>query len=86
MICALEPREKVFLVHISDADLVPGDPANEFLKKIPPADPLKNLRTGVPYSIPTCHNEWQRTAARVFEDYGIDIPVQVAYDGLVVDL
>ena len=86
MIFDLEPREKVFLVHISDADPVPGDPANEFLKKVPPVDPLKDPRTGVPYSIPTCHNEWQSTAERVFEDNGINIPVQVAYDGLAVDL
>jgi len=86
MIRAWEPREKVFLVHISDADQVPGDPANHYLKKIPPAAPLKDPQTGIPYPVPTCQAEWQETAERAFKDSGIYIPVQVAYDGLTVEI
>ena len=86
MIRAWEPKEKVFLVHISDADQVPGDSANESLKKIAPEDPLKDPETGVPYSIPTCQAEWQQVAERAFKDSGINIPVQVAHDGLTVEI
>jgi phosphoribosyl 1,2-cyclic phosphate phosphodiesterase len=84
MIRAWAPKEKVFLVHISDADPVPGDPANDYLKKVPPANPLRDARTGESYPIPTCQVEWQETAERVFEDNSIKVPVQVAYDGLEV--
>ena len=86
MIRTWEPKEKVFLVHISDADQVPGDPANDYLKKIPPEDPLKDPETGLPYPVPTCQAEWQQVAERVFRDSGIDIPVMVAYDGLTVEI
>ncbi|MCG6981488.1 MAG: MBL fold metallo-hydrolase [Deltaproteobacteria bacterium] len=86
MIRAWEPREKVFLVHISDADQVPGDPANNYLKKIPPAEPLKDPQTGIPYNVPTCQEEWQEVAERAFKDNGITSTVQVAYDGLTVDI
>jgi len=80
MIRAWEPREKVFLVHM------PGDPANHYLKKIPAAAPLKDPQTGIPYSVPTCQAEWQETAERAFKDSDIYVPVQVAYDGLTVDI
>jgi phosphoribosyl 1,2-cyclic phosphate phosphodiesterase len=86
MIRAWEPRKKVFLVHISDADPVPGDPANDSLKKVVPLDPLKDPRSGAPYPIPTCQIEWQRVAERVFSDNGINVPVHVAYDGLSVEI
>jgi phosphoribosyl 1,2-cyclic phosphate phosphodiesterase len=86
MIRAWEPKEKVFLVHLSDADQVPGDSANDSLKKIPPKDPLRDPKTGIPYPIPTCQEEWQQVAERIFKDSGIDIPVQVAHDGLVVEI
>ncbi len=86
MIRGWEPKVKVFLVHISDADPVPGDPANDFLKKVSPADPLKDPKTGIPYPIPTCQGEWQEIAERVFQDNGIKIPVQVAFDGLQVEI
>lgn len=86
MIRSWEPKEKVFLVHISDADPVPGDPANNSLKKVSPADPLKDPKTGTPYPIPTCQVEWQEIAERAFRDNGINISVQVAYDGLEVEI
>ena len=86
MIRAWEPRGKVFLVHISDADQVPGDPANDYLKKVSPASPLKDPQTSLPYAVPTCQAEWQEVAERAFRDSGINIPVQVAYDGLVVEI
>jgi phosphoribosyl 1,2-cyclic phosphate phosphodiesterase len=86
MIRVWEPKEKVFLVHLSDADQVPGDSANTSLKKIPPKDPLKDPETGIPYPIPTCQEEWQQVAERAFKDSDINIPVQVAHDGLTVDI
>ena len=86
MIGAWEPRQKVFLVHISDADPVVGDPANDSLKKVRPLDPLRDPRSGNPYSIPTCQSEWQKVAERVFDDYGINVPVKVAHDGLSVEI
>jgi phosphoribosyl 1,2-cyclic phosphate phosphodiesterase len=86
MIQAWKPKEKVFLVHISDADQVDGDPANDYLKKVPPAAPLKDPRTGIPYPVPTCQAEWQEIAERVFQDNNINVPVRVAYDGLVVEI
>ncbi len=86
MIRAWEPRQKVFLVHISDADPVVGDPANDSLKKVLPLDPLKDPRSGNPYPIPTCQVEWQGVAERVLDDYSINVPVKVAYDGLSVEI
>ena len=86
MIHDWQPQGRVFLVHISDADPVPGDPANVYLKKVPPADPLRNPRTGEPYPIPTCQEEWQELAMQVFADRGIEVPVQVAWDGLTVEI
>jgi phosphoribosyl 1,2-cyclic phosphate phosphodiesterase len=86
MIHAWEPKEEVFLVHISDADPVPGDPANDALKKTAPADPLRDPRSGIPYPIPTCQVEWQEVAERVFQDNNINVPVRVAYDGLAVEI
>jgi phosphoribosyl 1,2-cyclic phosphate phosphodiesterase len=86
MIRAWQPRERVFLLHISDADPVPGDPANVYLKKVPPADPLWDPRTREPYPIPTCQDEWQRIAVQAFADQGIKVPVQVAWDGLTVEI
>jgi phosphoribosyl 1,2-cyclic phosphate phosphodiesterase len=86
MIVNWEPREKVFLVHISDADQVIGDPANDYLKKVPPEAPLEDPRTGIPYPVPTCQVEWQERAEKIFKDNDIYVPVQVAYDGLVVEI
>ena len=85
MIHDWQPQGRVFLVHISDADPVPGDRANVYLKKVPPADPLRDPRTGEPYPIPTCQEEWQELASQVFADRGIEAPVQVAWDGLTVE-
>ena len=86
MIRDWQPQGRVFLVHMSDADPVPGDPANVYLKKVPPADPLRDARTGEPYPIPTCQQEWQELAIQVFADWGIEVPVQVAWDGLTVEV
>ncbi len=86
MIRAWQPRKRVFLVHISDADPIPGDPANVYLKKVPAADPLRDPRTREPYPIPTCQEDWQRVAVQVFADQGIQVPVQVAWDGLTVEI
>jgi phosphoribosyl 1,2-cyclic phosphate phosphodiesterase len=86
LISGWRPREQVFLVHISDADPVFGDPANIYLKKVPPKDPLRDPRTGRPYLIPTCQKEWQVVAERAFMDHDIEVRVQVAFDGLRVEI
>ncbi len=80
-----QPQEHVFLIHISDSDLLP-DEDDSPLKKRPPLDPLREPTTGRPYPIPRCQLEWQTIAEQVFKDRGLTVPVTVAYDGLVVDL
>ncbi|MBW1981517.1 MAG: MBL fold metallo-hydrolase [Deltaproteobacteria bacterium] len=81
-----QPREHVYLVHISDADQVPGDPANVYLKKVPPAQPLCPPGSNTPYPVPTCQQEWQQVVEQVFGDHGLQVAVTVAYDGLQVEV
>lgn len=77
---------KVYLVHLSCQDFIPGDePANQMLKKYAPADPLR-APDGEAYAIPRDQDSWQETAERVFADHGLAMPVQVAWDGLKVAL
>ena len=80
-----QPREHVYLVHISDSDLLPDEDKSP-LKKRPPRDPLRSPVTGRPYPIPKCQLEWQTTAEQVFKEVGLTVPVTVAYDGLIADL
>jgi phosphoribosyl 1,2-cyclic phosphate phosphodiesterase len=79
-----KPKKATYLVHISDADAVPGDPANAFLKKCAPLAPMAEPASGEPYPVPTCQAEWQEVVERVSRDYGIPGPLFVAYDGLRV--
>ncbi len=73
------PQRHVYLVHISDGDVAQGESSEAMLKKRKPLDPL-------PYKVPTCQAEWQSTVEQVFHDHGIDVPVTVAWDGLIVDI
>jgi phosphoribosyl 1,2-cyclic phosphate phosphodiesterase len=79
-----KPRRDTYLVHLSDADRVDGDPCNNFLKKLEPLAPLAESGSGIPYPVPTCQAEWQDTVNRVAADYQIPGPVVVTYDGMSV--
>ncbi len=83
---AWKPKSRIFLVHISEAYPIEGDPANEALKKVAPKKPMKDPKTKLPYTLPTCQTEWQSVAEKVLQDRGIPTPVQVASDGLKVRL
>jgi hypothetical protein len=79
-----KPREAVYLVHISDMDLVPGDSGNTFMKKIPPRSPLTIPGSDVPYPVPICRDEWQGVMDRICKDYELPCPIIVSRDGLKV--
>lgn len=78
------PRRETYLVHLSDADQVPGDPCNTFLKKSQPLDPLEEPGSGIPYPIPKCQAEWRDVIDRVCTDHGVPGPVVAPYDGMRV--
>lgn len=82
----LKPQREVFITHIGDTDMVPGDPANRMSKKFDPADPLRSPRTGRPYDIPLNQEEWQDTVNRIISDRGLSIRVTVAFDGMSVTI
>jgi len=79
------PKIASYLVHISDADRVLGDPCNNSLKKLGPLSPLSDPATGEPYPIPTCQEEWQQCVERICLDYDVPGRVLVAYDGMMID-
>jgi phosphoribosyl 1,2-cyclic phosphate phosphodiesterase len=85
-ISRLDPRKETFLVHMGDADMVPGDPANSVLKKYQPLDPLRPPGSAAPYAIPLNQEQWQETVNRVLLDRHLDYRVTVARDGLGVTL
>jgi phosphoribosyl 1,2-cyclic phosphate phosphodiesterase len=76
------PRRETYLVHLSDADQVPGDPGNTFLKKVKPLAPLEEPGSGLRYPIPTCRAEWQHVIDKICRDHDVPGPVVAAYDGL----
>lgn len=80
----LKPKTETFLVHIGDADMVPGDPANGLAKKYEPKDPLRSPSGGDPYPIPLNQEQWQRTIERILSDRGLTYKVTVAQDDLCV--
>jgi phosphoribosyl 1,2-cyclic phosphate phosphodiesterase len=80
----LAPRKKTFLVHMGDADMVVGDPANSQLKKYEPNDPLRPPSGGDPYPIPLNQPQWQATVNRIVSERQVPYPVTVAYDDLCV--
>lgn len=80
----LKPKKEIYLTHISDTEMVPGDPANRMSKKFEPADRLKSPITGVPYNIPLNQEQWQDTVDRIITDSNRPYKVIVAYDGLSI--
>jgi phosphoribosyl 1,2-cyclic phosphate phosphodiesterase len=82
----LQPKRETFLVHMGDADMVPGDPANNMLKKYAPKHPLTSPKDGTPYPIPLDQTSWEETVARILEDRHLPYRVTVAYDDLKIAL
>lgn len=80
------PSKATYLVHISDGDQIPGDPANAYLKKMVPVKPFAHPVTDVPYPVPRCRREWQDVVNNVCMDYEIPCPVFVPEDGESVRL
>ena len=80
----LKPQKETFLVHMGDADMVPGDPANRMAKKYEPKDPLKPPRGKDPYPIPGNQAQWQKTVDRILSDHDVPHSVTVAHDNLTV--
>ncbi len=77
---------RVYLVHLSCQDFIPGDEAaNQMLKKFAPAEPLI-APSGEPYPIPRDQASWQEVVQRIFKDRGLSMPAQVAWDGLKIAL
>ncbi|MBW1680120.1 MAG: MBL fold metallo-hydrolase [Deltaproteobacteria bacterium] len=81
-----DPERETFLIHMGDADQVPGDPANAMTKKYEPLDPLRPPSGGKPYPIPRNQAQWQETVERILTDRGLARRVTVAFDGLEVNL
>lgn len=82
----LKPGKETFLVHIGDADMVPGDPANDILKKSEPKSPLRPPSGGDPYPIPLNQEQWQKTVDRVISDRNLPYKVTVAHDDLRIKI
>jgi phosphoribosyl 1,2-cyclic phosphate phosphodiesterase len=80
----LQPKKDTFLVHIGDADMVEGDPANDMAKKYEPKEPLRPLSGGGPYPIPLNQAQWQETVNEIMSDRGLPYKVTVACDDLRV--
>ena len=85
-ISRLDPKKETFLVHMGDADMVPGDPANSVLKKYQPLDPMKPPGSDKPYAIPLNQEQWQETVNSILRNRFLDYTVTVARDGLTVTL
>jgi phosphoribosyl 1,2-cyclic phosphate phosphodiesterase len=81
-----KPRSAVYLVHLSEAYPIDGDPANDTMKKVAARKPMRDPQTGLPYPLPTCQREWQEVAGRIFRNEGLDVPVIVPGDGLKITL
>ena len=82
----IKPKRETFLVHMGDADMVAGDPANSSLKKYEPEDPLRPPQGGDPYPIPLSQGEWQKTVEMIMSDRDLPYKVTVAYDDLTVTI
>jgi len=80
----LRPKEETFLVHIGDADRVPGDPANTYLKKYEPKDSMRPPSGGDPYPIPRNQAQWQEIVNRIVSDRQIPYSITVAFDDLCI--
>ena len=82
----LKPCGETFLVHMGDADRVPGDPANQMAKKYEPKSPLKPPKGKDPYPIPGNQVQWQNTVDQILRDHDIPYAVTVAQDNLTVGI
>lgn len=80
----LKPKKETFLVHMGDADRVPGDPANHMIKKYEPKDPLKPPQGKEPYPIPGNQAQWQKTVDQIVSDQCLPYAITVAQDDLEV--
>jgi phosphoribosyl 1,2-cyclic phosphate phosphodiesterase len=80
----LNPGKETFLVHMGDADRVPGDPANNMLKKYRPLDPMRPPGSDTPYPIPLNQDQWEATVNRILRDRNLAYRVTVTYDGLEI--
>lgn len=81
-----KPRKAVYLVHLSEAYPIDGDPANDTLKKVAARKPMRDPQTGLSYALPSCQAEWQEVAGRIFDNEGLGVPVIVPWDGLKITL
>jgi phosphoribosyl 1,2-cyclic phosphate phosphodiesterase len=81
-----KPQKAVYLVHLSEAYPLDGDPANDALKKTAARKPMRDPQTGLPYPFPSCQAEWQDVAGHIFRNEGLDVPVIVPWDGLKITL
>ena len=82
----LKPKKETFLVHIGEADMVVGDPANNILKKYEPKAPLRPPSGADPYPIPLNQEQWQQTVDRIVLDRKLPYKVTVAYDDMRVSI
>lgn len=80
----LKPGRETFLVHMGDADMVAGDPANTALKKYEPKSPLRPPSGGEPYPVPLNQAQWQETVDRIISDRNLPYKVTVSHDDLMV--
>jgi phosphoribosyl 1,2-cyclic phosphate phosphodiesterase len=80
------PMGETYLVHIGDADMVAGDPANTNVKKYKAKDPLTPPSGGAPYPIPLNQGQWQATVERILADHRLAHKVIVAYDDLRIHI
>jgi len=81
---AWRPRSRIYLVHLSDEDAIPGDKANACLKKVKPSRPMVSPRTGRVYDVPTCQAEWQERVDQICTESGRPYEIKVAHDGFRV--
>lgn len=80
------PKKAVYIIHLSDADQVPGDPCNHYMKKIEPAGPMTNPESGGPYPVPLCQQNWDELLERIRRDFDINVPLLAPFDGMRVIL
>ncbi len=82
----ISPHQNTFVVHMGDADMVEGDPANIMTKKYVPKDPLKPPNDSIPYPVPLCHEQWQKLVEKIMGDRNLPFNVTVAHDNMIVEI
>lgn len=75
------PRKQIFLVHISGGDQVPGDFYNDSVKKAPALNPMTDPKSGKPYPVPLCQEDWNKLVAKISEDNSLSCLMTVPKDG-----